>query len=195
LENRPELIDLLRSGSPKAVEEVFYLYKDRVYNTVLSIVKNREDAEEITTDVFLEVFRSAPGFKAGSLLSTWIYRISVNKALDHLKYLQRKKRFAWLSGLFHPGTHEPIQQAVDFNHPGVMLERKEQAALLFRALEQLPDKQQAAFVLFEMEQLSYKEISSIMNTTESAVESLLSRARAGLRRQLSDLYKGKQRRN
>ena len=162
-----------------------------MYNTLIALVQNAQDAEELTQDVFVEVFRSATTFKGGSTLFTWMYRISVNKALDHLKYKKRQKRFAFLSSLFHPETNEPIAGASDFVHPGVVLERREQSAILFRAIGRLPDKQQSAFVLYELEGLSYTEISEVMQTSIPSVESLLFRARQGLRNQLEGWYEKK----
>lgn len=183
-----DLLEQLARGETKAQEEVFFQFKDKVYNTILSMVQQGEEAEELTQDVFIEVFRSAATFKGNSSLSTWIYRISVNKALDHLKYLKRKKRFAFLSSLFHPESGEPISGATDFVHPGVQLERKEQSTFLFKAIYQLPEKQQTAFILFEIEGLSYAEIADIMQTSTAAVESVLHRARQGLRKKLEGYY-------
>lgn len=76
----------------------------------------------------------------------------------------------------------------DFNHPGVILENKERSAVLFRAVEKLNDSQKSAFVLSKIEGLSVKEISKIMNLTESSVESLLHRAKNNLKKLLSDYY-------
>jgi RNA polymerase sigma-70 factor (ECF subfamily) len=81
--------------SSEELEHIYFQYNKRVYNTVLSYVQNIEDAEEITQDVFLEVYRSSENFKGESSLSTWIYRIAINKCLDFIKYKNRKKRFAF----------------------------------------------------------------------------------------------------
>jgi RNA polymerase sigma factor (sigma-70 family) len=85
-------VKLIASGDRVAFRELYETFKARVYNTSFSYFQNTEDAEEITQDVFLEIFRSAGKFKESSSVSTWIYRITVNKCLDGLRYKNRKKR-------------------------------------------------------------------------------------------------------
>jgi RNA polymerase sigma factor (sigma-70 family) len=170
-------------------ESIYNRYNARVYNTVLSYLQHREDAEEVTQDVFVEVFRSAEQFKGEAALSTWIYRIAVNKAFDFIKHRNRQKRFAFLSSIFKSETGELQHDHPHFDHPGILLENKEKGMLLFDAIRKLSENQQTAFILFQVEGLSYKEISEIMQQTESSVESLLHRARANLRNHLEDFYK------
>ena len=100
--------------SPEALEHIYYQYNKRIYNTVLSYVQNIEDAEEITQDVFLEVYRSSENFKGDSSLSTWINRIAINKCLDFIKYKNRKKRFAVISQLFDAQSGELVHDKADF---------------------------------------------------------------------------------
>jgi len=87
--------------------------------------------------------------------------------------------------LFGEGN-EPLYELPDFNHPGVALEKKEDAARLFKAIRQLPDNQKTAFTLHKLEDLSYKEVSEVMQTTVSAVESLMHRAKLNLRKILTE---------
>lgn len=184
-----KLLDLLIQNDPQGFKHLFEQFKNKVFNTVLSYVQNQLDAEEITQDVFVEVHQSIRTFRQQSSLSTWIYRIAINKSLDFLKYKQRKKRFAFLQSLFHPVTGELTYSPPDFHHPGVALENKERAAMLFRAIHQLPDTQRTAFILAQLENLPHRDIADIMQTTISAVESLLHRAKGNLRKQLGDFYK------
>jgi RNA polymerase sigma-70 factor (ECF subfamily) len=158
-----------------------------VYNTALGIVQNSEDAEDVTQEVFIQVYRSIDQFKGDARLSTWIYRITTTKALDHIRSRRRKKRFAFITSLFGPND-ELVHDPVDFQHPGVALDRKEQAALLFRMIEQLPENQKVAFTLHKTEDLSYQEIAEVMKLSVSAVESLLFRARQNLRKLLEKHY-------
>ena len=78
--------------------------------------------------------------------------------------------------------NEPVYELPDFHHPGISLEKKEDAARLFKAIKQLPDNQKTAFTLHKLEDLSYKEVSDVMNTSVAAVESLMHRARQNLRK-------------
>lgn len=160
-----------------------------VFNTALSYVQNTEDAEEITQDVFVEVHQSIASFRGESSLKTWIYRITIHKSLDVLKYKQRKKRFAIITSLFQsPSEHAAEKHPPDFVHPGVLLEDKEKATYLFNAINKLPENQKTAFILSKIEGLGNIEISTVMQNSVGAVESLLSRAKQNLKTYLSNYY-------
>jgi RNA polymerase sigma factor (sigma-70 family) len=137
--------------------------------------------------VFLEVYNSAKSFQSRSSVSTWVYRIAINKCLDRLRYKNRKKRFAFVSSLFNKAG-DLQHDRPDFIHPGVLTEQRENAVFLFKALKQLPDNQHTAFLLKHIEGLSQKEIAQIMDVSEKAVESLLSRAKYNLRKLLNDYF-------
>jgi RNA polymerase sigma-70 factor (ECF subfamily) len=172
---------------PTAFRAFITEHQDKVFNLVLNKVQQAEDAEEITQDVFIDVFRKPEAFRGESSVSTWLYRIAVNKCIDHLR--RQKSRGRWkLTRLFSPAgeTTEPKE----FLHPGILSENREKAAFLFKAMKQLPDKQHTAWVLNEMENMSYKDISEVMNLSLSSVESLLFRARQNLKKILSGMYPG-----
>ncbi len=158
-----------------------------VYNTAIGILQSAEDAEDVSQEVFVQVYESIHTFKGASKFSTWLYRITTSKALDHIRRKKRKKRFAFVQQLFGE-NNEIIIQPPDFNHPGVVLDNKESATALFKAIEKLPDNQKIAFVLNKVEGLNYQEISEIMKTTVSSVESLLHRAKTNLRKWLQQDY-------
>jgi len=181
-----DTIEQIKSGDREAFRELFNDYKDRVYNTSLGILQNAGDAEDTVQEVFVEIFNSIGKFRGDSSLSTWIYRITMNKCFEHLRKSKRKKRFGFMESIF--GEKSESLNLPDFNHPGVILENKERSAVLFRAVEKLNDSQKSAFVLSKIEGLSVKEISKIMNLTESSVESLLHRAKNNLKKLLSDYY-------
>lgn len=172
----------------QAFREFINQHQQRVYNTALNTLQNEQDAEEITQDVFIEAFNKAHTFKGEAQVSTWLYRITLNKCIDHIRSKKRKKRFAFLTQLFHD-SGEPVSDAGDFVHPGVVAENKEKAAYLYKAIDQLPENQKIAFLLSETEGLSYAEISEITGSSVSSVESLLFRARKNLRKILADFYK------
>jgi len=160
-----------------------------VFNTAISFLQNREDAEDITQEVFIEVYHSLEKFKQQSSVSTWIYRITVNKSLDFLRKKSSKKRFGFMTSLFNKESGEINIDAGHFDHPGVLLEKKENARILFAAIELLSENQKTAFILFHVEELSQKEIAEVMNTSPKAVESLIQRAKATLKEKLENLYK------
>ena len=165
-------------------------WQDMVYNTAVSIVQNTDDADDITQEVFIQVYQSISSFKGESKFSTWLYRITLSKALDHEKRKKRKKRFAFVQSLFGNGEEEQVE-AVEFDHPGVLMEKKENAAVLFKALKQIPENQRIAFTLHKLEGQPYQEIATIMGTTLYAVESLMGRAKGNLRKTLKKHYEGK----
>jgi RNA polymerase sigma-70 factor (ECF subfamily) len=181
------LIDKLKQGDQSGFTAVMDLYQDMVYNTAISIVQNADDADDITQEVFVQVYLSIKSFKGESKLSTWLYRITISKALDHEKKKKRKKRFGLVQSLFGYIDNEQPEQT-EFNHPGVQLEKKENAAELFKALKKLPEKQRIAFTLQKLEGQSNQEIAEIMNTSLYAVESLMGRAKVNLKKLLYNYY-------
>ena len=186
-----ELVGQTALGDTKAFNRLYELFAVNVFNTAISYLRNQEEAEEITQDVFVEVHFSAVTFKGDSSVNTWIYRITVNKCLDRIRHRKRKKRFAFIVNLFYPESQEVKQDTPHFDHPGIILENKENASFLFAAIETLPHQQKTAFILAYIEDLPQKEIASIMNLSVKAIESLLQRAKVNLRRELETIYEGR----
>jgi RNA polymerase sigma-70 factor, ECF subfamily len=182
-----ELIELLKKKDRAAFKSIVETWQNMVYNTALGILQNAEDAEDVTQETFIQAFESVSSFKGESKFSTWLYRITVSKAMDHIRKKKRKKRFAFIQSLYG-NNDRPVIDPPDFFHPGVSMENKENAAVLFKALEQLPPNQKTAFVLNKIEGLSYIEIGDVMKITDSAVDALLHRAKANLRKILKDYY-------
>lgn len=163
---------------------VYDQYKGLVFNLTLSYVQNIHDAEDITQEVFVKIFRHRQKFEQRSGLETWIYRIAINASLDFLKARQTKRRFAIVRSLFNTGNNEPLPQSGHFDHPGVLLENKEAIKHIFRQINTLPDRQKTVVILSVMEGKTHGEIAGIMETTPKAVESLLGRARISLSKKL-----------
>lgn len=183
-----ELIEQLKRGNEAAFKTIVEQWKDLVFNTVLGIVQNETEAEDLTQDVFIKVFENISSFKGQSKFSTWLYRIATRTALDHLRSRKRKKRFGSVFSMMGNAKNES-DELPDFQHPGVSLDNKERSKILFKAISRLPENQKAAFILNKMEGLSYREISEVLNTTVSAVESLISRANGNLRKQMEEYYR------
>jgi RNA polymerase sigma factor (sigma-70 family) len=170
-------------------QDYFYTHKDRVFNTALSLLQNWEEAEELTQDVFVAAYEAIGSFRGQSSMYTWLYRITVNKALDRIKARKTQKRFGFTLSLRQQTEQEERTLDVpDFVHPGILLERQESSKALFKAIAKLPENQQSAFVLAKIEQLSYAEIAQILELSIPAVESLLVRAKQKLRELLKDFY-------
>jgi RNA polymerase sigma factor (sigma-70 family) len=176
-----ELIAQLKQGNEAAFKQVFETHQDRIYNTILYMIQSVEEAQDLTQEVFVEVFLNVENFKAQSKLSTWIYRIAVNKALNHQRFKKARKRFGMVLSIFNLA---PADDVPDFVHPAILLENKELSESLYQAINQLPEKQKTAFVLRQLEDLSYTEIAEVMQTTTPSVESLLFRAKQSLQKKL-----------
>lgn len=182
--NQPDITAGIKNGDI-AFADIVEQCQGMVYNTALSIVQNETDAEDITQEVFIDVYESLDDFREEAQLGTWIYRITVNKSLDFEKRKKRHKHGGLLKRIFSVKEEE---EPVNFNHPGAQLDNKEKAAVLFKALKKLPPNQQVAFTLHKIEGLSYREVAEIMKTSLYAVESLMGRAKSSLKKILEQYY-------
>jgi RNA polymerase sigma factor (sigma-70 family) len=165
---------------------VYNEYQLLVYNVALNYAQNIEDAEEITQDVFLKVHESLSGFKENSSIKTWLYRITINQSLDFIKKKNSKKRF-FIFGKKSQNEFE-LTNISDFEHPGILLERQEDAKVLFLIINTLPENQKTAFILSKVDGLSNSEVSEIMEMSISAVESLVFRAKKELKEKLLNKF-------
>lgn len=186
--NEDTLVQELKQGNEVAFKQLVDSYQNMVYNTCLAIVKSEEDAEDLAQEVFVQVFQSINSFKGESKLSTWIYRIATTKSLDFERKKKRKKRFGFMRSIFGDDSQVVINPP-DFHHPGVLLDQKENAGILFKAIDQLPENQRMAFILNKVEGLSYQEVSEVLETSVSSIESLLHRAKNNLKKILEKDYK------
>jgi RNA polymerase sigma-70 factor (ECF subfamily) len=146
------------------------------------MVQHSEDAEDATQETFLAIHQNIRSFRGDAQLSTWIYRIAVSKALEAIRRKNRRKERS-ASEEETTGVAAPA-----FHHPGVALQKKEQAAMLFRAMQSLPHNQRTAFVLHKSEGLSYAEIAGVLEVSISSVESLIYRARQNLQKILAQYW-------
>ncbi|MBO0947041.1 RNA polymerase sigma factor [Fibrella forsythiae] len=187
----PELISGLQRGDPGAFRQLVETYQQRVYNTVLTIVRQPEDAEDVAQEVFIQVVESIQSFGGDGKLTAWIYRIATTKALEAYRKKHARKRFAFVMSLFSTDDQAGLNDRlhpVDFVHPGVKLEQQERSKVLFAAIARLPDQQKIAFTLHQLEGLSYQEITEVMQVSLSSVESLMHRAKVNLRKWLRAYY-------
>jgi len=186
--NEQSLIQGLQQGEEKMFSLMVETYQHMVFNTVLGLVLNFEEAEDLSQDVFVLVFQQIHSFRAASKFSTWLYTIAVRTALNHLRKQKAKKRAVYIKRFLGMEVEQEIRQT-DFNHPGVILDNKEYAAVLFKALQQLPENQRVAFLLVKTEDMRYEEVAEILGVSIKGVEGLMHRAKEKLRNVLNDYYK------
>ena len=170
-----ELIDRIKAGDRFAFNELVNLYANKVINTCYRFLLDRQDAEDITQEVFIEVFQSVRSFRGDAKLSTWIYRIAVTKSLDEIKKRNRKKYISSIGKILH--LDEIAHWLSGGTMPDRSLNEKEKMNDVYKALNTLPDNQRIAFTLSKIEGYSNNEIAEIMKTTTIAVESLIYRAK------------------
>ena len=187
-----EIIKKLKEGSEKAFRDLVSTYQKMVVNICYGIVHNIEDAEDVAQDVFIEVFRSVSGFRGDSKLSTWIYRIAVNRSINYLRDHKRRSNLKSLdetvdssksaiSELFYESASDHQKE----------MENIQRSKILYAAIGTLSKDQRIAFTMNKYEGLSYKEISEIMELSISSVESLMHRAKKNLQKRLYSHYKKK----
>jgi len=167
-------------------EKLYQEYKMLVFNLALNYLQNIEDAEEVTQDVFVKVYHSIGTFNQKSSYKTWIYRITINQCLDFIKRKNSKKRF-YIFGRKSQNEQEYLTTST-FEHPGILMEKKEDAAILFEVINTLTENQKTAFLLSKLDGLSNPEIAEIMQLSVSSVESLIFRAKTTLKERLAEKF-------
>ncbi|MBO0698954.1 MAG: sigma-70 family RNA polymerase sigma factor [Zavarzinella sp.] len=152
-------------------------HQDRLFNAVLRVVDQPEDAADVVQDAFLNAYQSLNSFKGDSEFFTWLYRIAFNAAIS-----LRRKRKAVLSidGLPDSKAADPVDPS-EYTRPGTALERSEEDAQLLSALTKLSPEHKAVLVLKDLEGQRYEEIAAILDVPIGTVRSRLHRARLELR--------------
>lgn len=182
-----KIIEGLNQGNEEAFALLVEKYRSRVINTCFGFVRHEQDAEDLAQEVFLEVFRSISKFDGKVALWVWLYRVSMQKSIDFIRSKTRKKRFAEIRSLFFSnGSSIPVEAE---NKASDKVEQEELSEMLARVVGKLPQRQQKAFVLSRNEGLSNVEIGKVLNISEAAVESLITRANRQLRVLLYEYYK------
>ncbi len=174
-----DIVHKILGGDHRAFETLVEKYQEMVYRTCIGLLHNPDDADDIAQEVFVEVYESVGFFRHEARLSTWIYRIAVNKSLNHLKKIRKKSLFKSLEEIFQSGQKNDLTVTLA-DGADKSVEAEEQKKILEAALNKLPENQRIAFVLFRYDELPQKEIAEIMGLSVSAVESLVHRARKNL---------------
>jgi RNA polymerase sigma-70 factor (ECF subfamily) len=179
------LVQRCGSGDEEACAELVAEHQRMVVQLAINLLGDRDEALDLSQEVFLRVFRTIQRFRGQSSLRTWIYRIAVNQARNRHRFWRRRHRGDQISLDAHVaahGDHLPGGQA----GPDRVLEQKELAARLQGALEHLPFDQRTAILLREIDGLSYDEIAYSLGVAVGTVKSRLMRARKALRLELRE---------
>lgn len=169
-----------------AFRELYEIYKELVYNLALHYVRLPEDADDLTQEVFVKLYRHRQQHDpALASMKTWISRITINHCLDFIRRKKARKRFGVITSLFSREKENETGFA-DLQHPGIIAEDREELGALLDLINSLPEKQRTALILMKIEDFSQKEAAEIMNTSPKAVESLLQRAKQQLEKKWVD---------
>jgi RNA polymerase sigma-70 factor (ECF subfamily) len=178
-----EIIGQILQGDRNRYKLLVERYQSIVFRTCMGFLHNKEDADDLTQDIFIQTYQTLPAYKGEASFSTWMNKLrksSKNSLLQRLENVfgsEKGKEY-----------NLPVS---DGENPETLIIREERNEWVQKALNSLPEKQRTAIVLSKYDDLSQREIAVIMETTEGAVEALIQRAKANLREKLSPLSKKK----
>jgi RNA polymerase sigma-70 factor, ECF subfamily len=185
-----EVIVMILRGNPDKYRVLVEKYQAMTFRTCMGFLHNKDDADDLTQEVFIQAYQSLKSFKGEAAFSTWIYRIAVNASLNRVRKNSRNPILNRIDTLFVVGKEREISiPAYDTEDPESILISNEKNKWIQDALDSLPENQRTAIVLSKYDDMSQKEIAGIMQTTEGAVEALIQRAKANLRVKLSSSFK------
>ena len=180
LPNEAEILQRARDGDKEAFRLIVEAYQDRVFGLVISMVKQREQAEDLTQEIFVKVYFALSKFRGDSAFYTWLFRLASNHVLDD----RRKKRGLEISLDQSVGDEDETLslkdtlRAPEAETPGAAFEKDDQVQRLFN---QLGDDPKLVLMLREVESRTYEEMAEILNCGVNTVKSRLNRARAALK--------------
>ncbi len=178
-------VEAARTGDRQAFGQLVEAYQQRVYSLAFGIVRNREDAWDVAQEAFVKAYRSLDRFQGNSAFYTWLYRITYNLSIDHLRAKNRREMVDISENRkMEKVLAESGQNRMDAQ-PEKMADRKELSRVLKDAMAKLSDKHRAIIVLREVEGLAYEEMAEVLGISKGTVMSRLFHARQNLKTLLS----------
>jgi RNA polymerase sigma-70 factor (ECF subfamily) len=181
------LIERCAAGEQSACAELVAGHERMVFQLALHLLGDRDEALDLSQEVFFNVFRTIHRFRGQSALKTWIFRIVVNQARNRQRWWRRRHKADQVSLDQHVAAHGDLRQPGEDSSPDRALARKQLAERLWNALDRLPFDQRTVIVLREVDGLSYDEIAFSLHVAVGTVKSRLTRARQTLRQQLKEV--------
>jgi len=180
-----ELLRAVQQGDATAFRGLVEKYQNRVYGMVYGMLRNREDARDITQEAFVKAYKNLGSFRLESSFYTWLYRIAMNLAIDHVRKRKRRKTTSFEDEIGARDETGAIDEIHHQDSPRRALERKQLYVRIMEAMDKLPEDQRQVVLLRELEGLSYKEIAEVMAIPEGTVMSRLYYARRKLQQLLA----------
>jgi RNA polymerase sigma-70 factor, ECF subfamily len=181
------LVQRCAAGDEEASAELMLEHQPMVFSLAANLLGDRDEALDLTQEVFLRVFGTIHRFRGQSALRTWIYRITVNQARNRQRWWRRRRRSEQVSLEEHVERHGDVPLRNDATAPDRVFAQRELAGRLVAALDRLSFEQRTTIVLREIEGLSYDEIAFSLGLAVGTVKSRLTRARQALRAELKGL--------
>jgi RNA polymerase sigma-70 factor (ECF subfamily) len=179
-----DLVRKVIDGDATAFRCLVERYQGRIYSIVYGMVRNREDARDLSQEAFVKAYRNLERFRFSASFYTWLCRIAMNVSIDHLRKQKIRRASAYDDGIGTKDAAGVISLAHHRGDPSRSMERKQLRARITAALESLPEDQKEVIILREIDGLSYKEISDIMEIPEGTVMSRLYYARKKMQQAL-----------
>lgn len=184
------LVQEMKAGDAEAFNKIFELYQRKIYALAFNMTRNQMDAQDVTQDVLLTIYRKIDTFQGKSAFSSWVYRITLNATYMKLR-VKKKEQYVELD-----------ESLPSFNHAGFqngkisewskstdsLLFSNETKGVIEKAVDLLPEKEKVVFILRDVEGLSTEKVGDILDLTVPAVKSRLHRARLFLRKKLSNYF-------
>jgi RNA polymerase sigma-70 factor, ECF subfamily len=174
-----ELIERCLDGDQQAWEAIVRQHWRKVFNVAYKFVGKHDEAEDLTQDIFLKIFRSLSTFDRRANFQTWLISVSRNLCIDHYRSVRKERET--IDRDVDPGDLSPTSHEVS---PYVALEQRDRVVLLREALETLPETLRTAVLLRDIQELSYQEIATQLKLPEGTVKSRINRGRTELARQI-----------
>ena len=188
--NEQDLILKIINNDRNAFKELVDQNQNLVYNTCYRLLGNKDDAEDIAQEVFLQVYKSINKFRGEAKLSSWIYRIAVNRSLN---YTRIYKRYKWIMNIYNifSENQENINQIPisSSEQPDSIFEKQERQKTIQTVIKSLPEKQRIAFILHKFEGLSYLNVAEIMKCSPASATSNIHRAKLNIQKKLIKVLK------
>ncbi len=181
-----ELIERVKNGDKAACDLLVLKYQQRIINLVSRFVRNHSDALDVTQETFIKAYRALPNFRGDSAFYTWLYRIAVNTAKNHLA-VQARRPAESEHDIAEIEQIEGNSALKEHATPENLLQKDELQATIIRTIENLPDDLRSAITLREVEGLSYEEIATVMECPIGTVRSRIFRAREAIDREVKPL--------
>ncbi len=177
-----ELIERCLQGDQLAWETIVRQHWRKVFNVAYKFVGKHDEAEDLTQDIFLKIFKSLETFDRRANFQTWLISVSRNLCIDHYRSVRKERET--IDRDVDPGDLSPASHEVS---PYAALEQRDRVVLLKGALEQLPETLRTAVLLRDIQELSYQEIATRLRLPEGTVKSRINRGRSELARQIRRL--------